>query len=259
MNRLRQARPGSYLTALTVSFILIPIFATLVAATSIDFSHGPWGGGITLDWFAIAWWEIGPMITRSFLVALLVVVLNLTLGSLLARWMPTAPRWMSAAISTVVNLPLAVPGIAISIALVSTFPQLRPSGFLLLAGHLVYTLPFTISTLMPTFAQAELKDVESVAQTLGAGRWRIARDITLPWAKISLLQAATLAFALSFGEFNISFFVNPPATSMAPFALFDAYSTQRLEIASAQSIIFIAFTLPVLALVVRARRGSKRS
>lgn len=251
---------GSDLLVIGVGlFVVVPILATLVAATSVDFSRGPWGKGITLDRFAQAWGPIAPMMLRSLGVAVLVVALNLVLGGFLAWWMPRFPRWVRSTIATMVNIPLAVPGIALSVALVATYPTLRPSGLLLVCGHLVFTLPFTMSALIPALSDQTLMDAEAVATTLGASRLRVTTTITIPWVTVSLLQAATMVFALSFGEFNISFFVNPPATPMAPFALFDAYSTQRLEIASAQSIIFIAFTIPVLAAVVWARRQAARS
>ncbi len=110
----------------------------------------------------------------------------------------------------------------------------------------------------PALADTELRTNESVARSLGAGPLRVLRTITVPACLVAVTQAVTMVFALSFGEFNVSFFINPPATSTAPFALFDSYSTQRLESASAQSAIFIAFVVPVLTAVVLARRRAPR-
>ncbi|MEU2973970.1 hypothetical protein ABZ634_19395, partial [Nocardiopsis alba] len=53
-----------FVSRATCAFVLIPILATLVAATSVDFSQGPWGGGVTLDWFAYAWPPLAPVIGR---------------------------------------------------------------------------------------------------------------------------------------------------------------------------------------------------
>lgn len=241
-------------------FIIIPIVATFIAATSVTFSRGPWGGGITLDWFVLGWQQISPMLLRSFSVALLVVILNLIIVAPLAWWAPRLPRPLTRILTMAANLPLAIPGIALSIALIGTFAGLRPSGLLLVIGHLVLTLPFTLSALMPTFADPALREAEETANSLGASWSRVIATITIPWANVSILQAVTMVFAISFGEFNISFFINPPATPMAPFALFDAYSTQRLEIASAMSIIFILFAIPVIVAIMWARtRVSRKS
>lgn len=239
-------------------FIIVPVLATLVAATSVDFASGPFGGGITLDWLNLGWQAISPMILRSFLVALLVVVLNLVVVFGFAWSAPFLPTWVTRLATAAANLPLAVPGIALSIALIGTFAPLRPSGVLLVIGHLIFTIPFSLASLLPSLNNAELREAEQVGRSLGASWPRVITTITIPWVNVAILQAITMVFAISFGEFNISFFVNPPATPMAPFALFDAYSTQRLEIASAESIIFILFTLPVLAAVMWARTRTSR-
>jgi len=141
---------------------------------------------------------------------------------------------------------------------VGTYPLLRPSGLLLVLGHLVFTLPFTLAALVPALADDELRANEGVARSLGARSVRVLCTVTVPACLVAVTQAVTMVFALSFGEFNISFFINPPATPTAPFALFDAYSTQRLELASAQSMIFIAFVAPVLTAIVLARRWAPR-
>ncbi|GLU50229.1 ABC transporter permease [Nocardiopsis ansamitocini] len=246
------------MTRIVLAFVVAPILATLVAATSVDFSRGPWGGGFTLDWFAAAWPALAPVIGRSLAVATLVVVLNLCLGGPLAWWVARFPSPATRLTGYLVNVPLAVPGIALSVALIGTYPMLRPSGALLVLGHLVFTLPFTLAALVAALADEELRTNESVARSLGAGNARVLWTITAPTCLIAITQAVTMVFALSFGEFNISFFVNPPATPMAPFALFDAYATQRLEPASAQSLIFIAFVAPVLTAIVLTRRWAPR-
>lgn len=244
---------GRVLLWIVAAFIIVPVVATLIAATSVDFSQGAFGGGITLDWLYLGWQAISPMILRSFLVALLVVALNLLIVFPLAWYAPQLPGWFNRIIVTGVNLPLAVPGIALSIALIGSFSGLRPSGALLVLGHLIFTMPFALSAILPSLQDPNMREAENVARSLGASWPRVLSTITVPWVNVSILQAVTMVFALSFGEFNISFFINPPATPMAPFALFDAYSTQRLEIASAESIIFILFTIPVLAAVMWAR------
>lgn len=243
---------------MVVGFVVLPVIATFVASTSVNFSHGWWGDGFTLDWLILGWNQINSTLFRSIFVGLLVVVLNLALVSPLAWWAPRLPRSLSALLTMMANLPLAIPGIALSIALIGTFSGLRPSGALLVIGHLIFTIPFSLSALMPALADTKLREAEETARTLGASMPRVLMTITIPWANVSILQAITMIFAISFGEFNISFFINPPATPMVPFALFDAYSTQRLEIASAMSIIFIVAAVPVLLAIMWARRRAGR-
>lgn len=241
------------------AFILTPIVATAVAATSVDFSRGPWGSGVTADWLAAAAIALAPVLGRSLVIAFLVVAVDLVLAVVLSWWLARHPSWLTHLVGYALNVPMAVPGIALSVALVSAYPALRPSGALLVAAHIVFTLPFAVAALKPVLAAPALRGDEEVAATLGASPTRIAATVTAPALALAAAQSASMIFALSFGEFNLSFFVNPPATPTVPFALFDAYSTQRLEYASAQTTIFIAVIAPILALIALARRASTRS
>lgn len=250
------ATVGRIVTWILAAFIIVPVIATVIAATSVDFSKGPWGGGFTLDWFVMGWNLLGSTLLRSLLVALLVVALNLIIVFPLAWWAPRLPAWVSRTLSTLANIPLAIPGIALSIALIGTYSGLRPSGVLLVVGHLIFTLPFAMAALVPALADPLLREAEYTAHSLGASWLKVISSITIPWSNVAILQAVTMIFAISFGEFNISFFINPPATPMAPFALFDAYSTRRLEVASAMSCLFIAFAIPVLVAIVAVRTRS---
>lgn len=241
--------------SLCVVFVLFPVLLSFVAATSVNSAQGLWGGGITGQWLVTAWEQIRPTLGRSAAVAAAVVAANLLVGGPLAMWIARSRSRLTNAVSFLATLPLAVPGIALSIGLITVYPELRPSGLLLFAGHVLLTLPFTLAALVPVFADQQLRACEDVALSLGASSVRTLATVTVPVSAAALAQAVITAFALSFGEFNISFFINPPAAPMVPFALFDAYSTQRLELASAKTTLFILCIVPVLLAVVLFQRS----
>lgn len=256
MSAPTRPRMGSVrLTTIAIgAFIGLPIASTLVAATTANFAQGPWGGGFTVMWLQQGAAQIGPMLGRSLVVALLVTAADLVIGGGLAYWIARRDSLAGRLVRRLMDLPLAVPGIALSIGLITLYPALRPSGTLLVLGHILFTLPFALATLIPTLRDPDLIDQEQVATTLGGSRLRILRSLTAPTALVSSIQVMMMVFAISFGEFNISFFINPPATSMAPFGLFDAYSTQRIEIGSAETVIFLAVLVPVLCGFLVLRR-----
>lgn len=245
-------------TWLITIMIVVPAVATVVAATSVDFSQGPYGGGVTLDWLGAAWTLLGPNVVRSIIVGIVVAIANLILGGTLAYWAARTGSPLARAVVTLASIPLAIPGIAISVALIGAYSGLRPSGLLLICGHILFTLPFTLATLIPVIGDDELVESEQVAGSLGASEPRILATVTIPSITMPLAQAASMAYALSFGEFNVSFFVNPPATPMAPFALFDAYQTRRLEIASAETVLFILCAAPVVVMITWLRARTHR-
>ncbi|GAA1701478.1 MAG: hypothetical protein Q7T31_01575 [Dietzia sp.] len=238
---------------LMLGVVLVPMIATLVVATSVSFIAGPFTGGFTLDWMALGLQLLSPTLLHSAVVGVAVAAINLVVGGPLAWWSARSNSVTARAVGYLATVPLAVPGIAISVALIGTYAQLRPSGLLLLIGHVVFTLPFTLAALVPVLASDRLDECEQVALSLGASRARQVLTITIPWCLVAIVQAAAMSYALSYGEFNISFFVNAPANPTAPFALFDAYQTRRLELASAMSIWFIVSLLPVFAVLVALR------
>lgn len=244
--RPRRPLPGRLGIAAVTAFIALPLLLTVVTATSVDAAKGPWGGGVTGDWFRQGFAEIGPMLVRSLVVAVIVTIANLVVGGGLAFWIARRRTAATRIVRQLMNLPMAVPGIALSIGLVTLYPTLRPSGVLLACGHLLLTLPFTLAALVPALSDDELIDGERVAATLGAGPADVLLRLTAPTALIASIQTLMMVFAISFGEFNISFFVDPPAISMAPFALFDAFSTQRIEVSSAETALFLIVLVPVL-------------
>jgi putative spermidine/putrescine transport system permease protein len=83
--------------------------------------------------------------------------------------------------------------------------------------------------------------------------------ITLPAIRLPLAAALLMAAALSIGEFNLSFFVVPPANQTAPFALYSAFTTQRLELGAAGSLLFgVALVPAAVAAALLARNALSR-
>jgi spermidine/putrescine transport system permease protein len=83
-------------------------------------------------------------------------------------------------------------------------------------AHLVYVFPFFF-----LIARAALERLdpalEETAADLGANRWTAFRRVTIPQVWPVLVGAACLAFALSFDEFVITFFVIGPDSTLPMF------------------------------------------
>ena len=250
---------GPIALTVCVVFVIVPILATLVASLSPDASRGPLVGGITLDWYGYAWQLLAPkvgttlIVTGCVLVAAVLVLLPLC-HALARRLLPG-----TAVIRQITMLPLAVPGVALGLALAASDPQLRSSGTLLVAGQLLIAVPFLVAGLVPALADASLVEAEKVAATLGAGPVRRMFTVTLPGIRRPLAAALLMTAALSIGEFNLSFFVVPPANQTAPFALYSAFTTQRLELGAAGSLLFGVALIPAaIAAAVLARSSLTR-
>lgn len=158
----------------------------------------------------------------------------------------------------ITTMPIAVPGIALAIGLIISYPTMRPSGLLLVGGHVLYTVPFMIATLVPALSNPRIREMELVAVTLGAGALRRLVTITLPSIRTALLASVILVFTLSLGEFNVSFFLFTPIQQPLPVELYNSYITNRLEVAAAGTIWFLILVVPA-AIILERFGGAKVS
>lgn len=149
--------------------------------------------------------RIGEAITTSLAVALGTTAVALALGWPAARSLSRLPRPSRAFILAVVAVPLLVPPFATGTGLVGWFLRLgladRIAG--LVAAHLVYVLPYVVLVLAPAFGD-ELRRLEEVAATAGAGPWRRLRTVTLPVTARPVAVAALLGFLVSWSQYGTS-------------------------------------------------------
>jgi len=153
---------------------------------------------------------------NSLLLATLVGALGTALGFLFAFTAARGrlPRWLLGIVDASVLLPLVSPPFTTAIAIIFSF---GPRGLITyellgLKGVTVYGLtstflsealtyfPIAYLTLRPILAAID-SNIEGMAFSLGASRWRVFRTVTLPLAIPGLANAFLLLFAASLADF----------------------------------------------------------
>jgi len=153
---------------------------------------------------------------NSLLLATLVGIGGTLLGFLFAFTAARArlPRWLLTAVDAAVLLPLVSPPFTTAIAMIFSF---GPRGLITyellgLKGVTVYGLtstlfsevftyfPIAYLTLRPLLAAID-SNVEGMALSLGASRWRVFRTVTVPLTVPGLANAFLLLFAASLADF----------------------------------------------------------
>ena len=124
------------------------------------------------------------------------------------------PRWLVSTIDGSVLLPLISPPFTTAIAMIFsfgprglvTYELLGIKGFgvyglwsTLLSEALTY-FPIAYLTLRPILAAID-SNIEGMARSLGASRWRVFRTVTLPLAIPGIANAFLLLFAASLADF----------------------------------------------------------
>lgn len=240
-------------------FLLAPLVVMIFAAITTSWSDGPLSGGPTGKWLSDAWQLQSPLLRNSLFVAVQAVLIDASIGLPFAVGaFAIGPRFARFA-EQFVRTPLVVPGLAIGLGLVSLYPALRPGGHLLVAAHVAATLPFFLAPVFPALADSRIDECDLVASTLGAKPNRRLVSITLPMLAPAAITGAVMAFTFSLGEFNASFFVVPPAEKTLPFGLADAFINQRLEMAAASALLFLALVIPCGIIFQLAFKRATRS
>ena len=120
----------------------------------------------------------------------------------------------------------------------------------ILLGHVALSLPYVIVVVGARFANFG-PQLEEAAASLGATPlqtfWRITVPVLLP----GITAAALFAFAVSFDQFVISYFLAPPGTSTLPVEIYTSIRKGFTPEINAISSIIILFSMGLMLIVAR--------
>lgn len=169
------------------------------------------------------------------------------------------------------TLPLAFPGVVVGFmvimlagrtGLIGELGALAGAGRLVFAysmaglftGYIYFSIPRVILTIM---AAAEKLDpaLEEAARSLGAGPWRVVRDVILPALAPALIASGAVCFATSMGAFGTAFTLATDI-KVLPIVIYTEFTLlANISLAAALSIVLGAITWTTLA-ACRAAAGA---
>jgi putative spermidine/putrescine transport system permease protein len=235
-------------TLLVAAFLIVPAVLSMLAGVTSNYFRGI-ASGFTLQWVVQVWDLYADTIARSLLIAVATLGATLVVGVPAAYALNTRGGRLSRVVEEIITLPLAIPGLAIALALLLTygaFGGFRRSWLFILTGHVVFTLPFMVRAVMAVLAAIDVKTLDESAASLGAGPWRRFRDVIVPNARSGILAGALTVVTPSLGEFNLTWMLHTPLTKTLPVGLADSYASMRLEVASAYTLVFFVMIIPLL-------------
>jgi putative spermidine/putrescine transport system permease protein len=151
-------------------------------------------------------------------------------------------------------LPAMIPHILISIALLLALTVIPlPEFGVLLAGHVLICLPFTIAGITASLDGVD-PQLEAAALTLGASRLRALWEIVLPLVAPGILSALIFAFIVSFGDVYIALFLTGPGMTTLPIEIFSYMQWESTPVVAAITTLQIVLIL-VLGLIVERLVG----
>jgi len=207
-----QSRMGGWIgawTLLVIIFLYLPVACGVLASLSRSRYFG-----FPIAQWSMHWWqrtlnsiEIGILIETSVLIALMVTVVSVVLAFMGALAFARYDWRGRKLFQRIVLLPIFFPQAVLGLALLLWFNTLGLplSWKTAVFAHLVLIVPIVtliISIQVYSFDAA----LEEAAFDLGATRWQVLREVTLPVLWPGIFSGSLFAFLLSWGNFPLSLF-----------------------------------------------------
>jgi spermidine/putrescine transport system permease protein len=208
--------------------------------------------GATLRWYAAVLSDarfVRGLVT-SCVIGVVAAVVGTGLGLLAARTIVRArlPGWLRASVAVVIAIPLFVPTVVVALGIGITAGRVGLGfGFLpVVAGHLYWVLPFSTFLIASRYATIDGRMTE-VARDLGADGVTTFRTVTLPQLWPALVASVLFAFALSFNEFLLTFFLAGSGVTTMPLEIYGKVRIGATSFLNAASVLVLGFSGVVAA------------
>jgi len=252
------------LGAIALTIMVAPVIVVLVISFTADNAMRFPPSGFSLRWYeALLDTVASSQIHRAALNTIQVglwataigTVLALLAGLALARRRGPGARTAD----TLFVTPLLLPQIAFAVAALVFFSLIgfdaaKPA---VIIGHIVVCVPLAYKTISASLSQLDPALLES-SSSLGAGRLRTFRRITLPIILPGIAAGAFLLFMASKDNVAVSLFLSDARTNMLPIRMWQMMEgTLDVRVAAVSGVLIFA-TLALMLVMERLVRISER-
>jgi len=235
-----------------LAFLHVPLASILLYAFSSDdksFTFPP--PDLTARWFAVALGraDIWQALWLSLKVAAGATAIALVLGTCAAAAIWRSRFFGREAVSLLVVLPIALPGIITGISLRSAYNLLDIDFSILtiIAGHATFCVVVVYNNALARLRRSAPSLIEA-SMDLGADGFQTFRHVLLPNLATALLAGGMLAFALSFDEVIVTTFTAGQQQTLPIWMLSELVRPRQRPVTNVVAIFVIAVTLlPILA------------
>jgi putative spermidine/putrescine transport system permease protein len=241
-------------------FMHLPILLIFVYAFTTEEKSYKWPPpDFTTKWLAVTWnrpdvWEA---LQLSLEVAATSTAVALVLGTLCAAAVSRTKFFGREAISLLVILPIALPGIITGIALRSAFniADIPFSFWTIVLGHATFCIVVVYNNAVARFRRTSGSLIEA-SMDLGANGFQTFRHVLLPNIATALLAGGMLAFALSFDEVIVTTFTAGQQATLPIWMLEELVRPRQRPVTNVVAMVVVLVTfLPILGAYYLTRGG----
>lgn len=248
-----------------VGLILIFLYAPIIVMAAMSFNASEFYQlpfTFSTEWYRRLWQneEILAASWRSIWIACVVTVIASALGTAASVALHRYEFRGKKVLQLLLFPPIAIPWLITGTAMLIFFFGIgvgrgTPS---VIIGHVALALPYVIVVVTARLATFD-RTLEEAARSLGASPWLVTRAITLPWIAPGIVAGALFAFAVSFDQFVVSYFLSEPGDTTLPVLIYTSIRKGFTPEINAISTIIIAISMAVMLLAARySKFGGER-
>jgi putative spermidine/putrescine transport system permease protein len=241
-------------TALIILFLFFPIAIILLYAFNASNVQSWPLPGLSTRWFSSTWHnaEVRQALWLSVRAGLLATGIAIVLGSMAAFAVHRFRFFGRNAVSLLLVLPIALPGIITGMALNSfiSFNGLTFSLATIVIGHATFCIVTVYNNVLARLRRTQSSLVEA-SMDLGADGWQTFRFVTLPMIATALVAGGLLAFALSFDEIVVTTFT-AGAQNTLPIWIF-AHIRNGQQLPQVNVVVFLVIVVTLLPVTLAQR------
>ena len=239
---------GRVYVGLILAFLYLPIFVmAMMSFNASEFYAFPLT--FTTDWYGklSVNKEIVAAAWRSIWIAVAVTVIATVLGTTAAIAFFRHDFPGKRILQALLFPPIAIPWLIIGTAMLIFFfwVGIGRGTPAVIIGHVALALPYVIVVVSARLKGFD-RQLEEAARSLGASGWQVTSLVTLPYLAPGLVAAALFAFAVSFDQFVVSYFLARPGDVTLPVLIYTAIRKGFTPEINAISTIVIAVSMAVM-------------
>lgn len=243
LTRKRRAGTLALLAAIPVVFVGYFFFYPMIRVLTVGIASGDTSplevlGDVAADRTlrGIAWFTFWQAVVST----LLTLAAGLPVAYVIARY---SFRGRSV-VRALTLVPFVLPTVIVGVTFLSLFGRggwlgvdLRGSIWMILLAHVFFNFAIVVRGVGSAWEQIDPR-VEDAARTLGAGRFRTLREVTLPLLRPAIASASALVFLFSFTSFGVILILGDLRLTTLEVEIWrQATALQRLDVAAVLAIV----------------------
>jgi putative spermidine/putrescine transport system permease protein len=196
---------------LALAFLYVPLLIVVIYSFNNDVGQTWPIDSFTTHYYSLAWQnpDVRLALGTSLFVAAIATLLAFVLGSFAAFAVHRFRFFGRNAVSFVLILPIALPGILTGIALNTAINNygIPFSVWTIMIGHATFCIVVVYNNVLARLRRTAGSQIEA-SMDLGADGWQTFRYVTWPGIRTAVVAGMLLAFALSFDEIVVTNFTS---------------------------------------------------